>query len=266
MGMKKIISIVFILMVTAGGSFAEPRYHYEVYGKTPIEKQQPSPGEQKSVPVKSTITGQGQNYYRPLTQNYVLANEDQYTATYPTSFEVNANQSDVEAVLGHTWEADERTFLTSIGIGGLYSSEEDYKLFSGSFTLGNRAFIEGLRLDMGFRGVWGKIEKGKREGDVGAVGFLGSLSYDFPEVEIFYGVMPFDSEISGSIHWSPGALCFDKLDNYMEMKATFGFYVLEQKKGFLFFGARSILAEFKEDSDYWKKTDNAGFVGCRFIF
>ncbi|MCP4346797.1 MAG: hypothetical protein GY795_14875 [Desulfobacterales bacterium] len=265
--MKKIISVIFILIVTAGGAFAEPRYHYEINEeKTPVDKLQPlSPAEQKPVPSKSSFTAQ--NYYhRPMSHNYVLLNEDQYTAAYPTSFEVNANQSDVEAVLGHTWEADERTFLTSIGISGLYSSEEDYKLFSGSFTLGNRALIEGLRLDMGFRGVWGEIEKGKREGDVGAVGFLGSLSYDFPEVEIFYGAMPFDSEISGSIHWSPGALCFDKLDNYIEMKATFGFYVLEQKKGFLFVGARSIMAEFEEESGYWKKTDNAGFLGCRFIF
>lgn len=256
--MRKITLIVFILIITSGISFAQ-RYHYEINEKITPRQKQPSK-EQKSVPTKDT-----RRYYQPTTHYNVLPSE-QYTESYST-FEINANSSDVEVILEHTWDEDERIFSTSVGTGLLYSDDEDYRIFNLKFTVGDRGFIfERLKFEMGFKGILGEMEKKHREGDVAALGFLGALVYDFPELEIFDMHMPIDSELSGSVCWAPSAISFDELDLYWEWKISYGLYLLERKQGFLFFGFRGIGAEFNNDSADWKKTDTDWFFGLRFMF
>ncbi|MDM8522531.1 hypothetical protein QUF80_04095 [Desulfococcaceae bacterium HSG8] len=246
--MKKIIKLlIFVLVITLNVSFAQERYHYEI-------------DEGGNL---TDDTSQEDEYGRPV-QTYGYGNND-YVYTYPLSFEVNANRSDLEAVFGHTWEEDTDSFLTSAGFSALYS-EDNYKIGSASFALGNRGLIERMKFEMGFRGVLGTVEKDRKSGDVGAVGFLISVAYDFPEIDFLgYGI-PIDLEFSGNMTAAPSQLCTGDLDEYLEMKTTMGLYLLGEKKGMIFIGYRNVEARFEEDDDKWKKSEGDLFMGYRFVF
>ena len=249
-----IITSAFILLFLPLSSFAQ-LYQYDE-GEISDENSS-SEGDTATMP------GAGQE--SSGTRRSSIAYADSYDAAYPFTFEVNANQSDLEVLLSHTWEESERTFLTTAGIGGLYSDGE-YKMGTARFALGNRTLIEGFKFDMGFKGLLGSVEKGSKDENLGAVGFLFSIAYDMPEVEFAYYGIPLDFEISAEACVATNQLCFNALDKYREIKATFGIYLLEQKKGLLFVGYRDINASFDGGSDDWKKSHDALFFGYKFRF
>ncbi|WP_207680574.1 hypothetical protein [Desulfonema magnum] len=283
--MKRIIFIVFILLTMSGNAFAQKDYYFEPSEEQltdtvePDLRQSPLYDKPKDEAEKrEDFLYKKQRYERekrkirrdsypaslrrPTQYDYV------YTNAYPFFFELNANQSEAEFILGHTWEENENNFLTSVGIGALYS-DENYKIINASFALGNRELIERVNLGMGFKGMWGTAEEGRKQDDLGAVGFLFSAVYDIPEVDFFYYGVPFDFEISGEICIAPSQLCFDKLNEYTEIKTSFGLYVLGQKKGIISVGFRYLQAQFEDEDDEdnnWEKSNNAVFVGYRFIF
>ncbi len=283
--MKRIIFIVFVLMTMSSNAFAQEGHHIEPreeqlmdtvepdFRQNPLyERQQDETEKQKDYLYKKQKYETEKrkiprNSYpaslrRPTQYDYV------YTDAYPFFFELNANQSEAEFTLGHTWEENENNFLTSVGIGALYS-DENYKIINASFTLGNRELIESVKLGMGFKGLVGTVKEDRKEDDLGAVGFLFSAVYDIPEVDFFYYGVPLDFEFTGEICMAPSQLCFDKLSEYTEIKTSFGLYVLGQKKGIISIGYRYIHAQFEDEDDddnNWEKSNNAVFVGYRFIF
>jgi hypothetical protein len=193
-----------------------------------------------------------------------------YTDDYPFFLEFSANDEAMELALGHVWAESERNFRTTFGGSVLYSDDQ-YQFFNLFFLLGNRMLFERFRFDIGFKGVFGTVERDDdTEGDVSAVGFSLAGAYDFPEIEAIYG-LPLDFELSSSFTVAPDPLCFQDLDSYREFRITGGLYVLEQKKGMIFIGYRAIDTSFDEGAgddgdEEWDELDDSFVFGYRFIF
>jgi hypothetical protein len=119
---------------------------------------------------------------------------------------------------------------------------------------------------MGFKGILGRAEDRSDKADMGGAGFLLSVEYDIPNADLFYYGIPLNFELSAGLSFAPGQLCSGDLEEYLEIKSTFGVYLLEQNKGIAFVGFRSLRADFEEDDDSWKKSHNSVFLGYKFIF
>jgi len=193
-----------------------------------------------------------------------------YTGIYPYFLEFSANDAAMELAFGHVWEESDRNFRTTFGGSVLYSDDE-HQFFNLFFLLGNRMLSERFRMDIGFKGVFGSVERNDdAEGDVSAVGFSIAGAYDFPAVDAFYG-FPLDFELSSAFTAAPDPLCFQDLGGYREFRLTGGLYVLEQKKGMVFIGYRVIDTSFDsgagdDGDDEWDELDDAFVFGYRFIF
>jgi len=179
--------------------------------------------------------------------------------------EVDANQSSVEGRLGITRAFGDSGTLLYGGINVINSDDEDYTVGGLSLSVGNKVLSEMLRLDIGFKGLWGTMKQQRKEGDVMAAAFLLSFIYDIPGVEVFYDV-PLDFELSGNLCIAPDSLSFGDADNYTEYRISLGLNILGDKIGTLLVGYRGIKAEFGEDRKKWDLSDNAVFGGLKFRF
>jgi hypothetical protein len=179
--------------------------------------------------------------------------------------EVDANQSSVEGRLGITRAFGDSGTLLYGGINVINSDDEDYTVGGLSLSVGNKVLSEMLRLDIGFKGLWGTMKQQRMSGDVMAAAFLFSFLYDIPGVEVFYDV-PLDFELSGNVCIAPDSLSFGDADNYTEYRISLGLNILGDKIGTLLVGYRGIKAEFGEDRTKWDLSDNAVFGGLKFSF
>lgn len=275
---NKYFLTLLILTMLIGVCHAQ-RYHYEVdesevrtrnsggnangneqweYRETqrPLERRQAAPGAQK---VRAPYAG------------YAGPGEYPYTRVYPFFLEFGANDEALEMTFGHLWEETDRNFRTTLG-GSILYKDDAYQFVNLFFLLGDRLLFERFRLDIGFTGILGTVEQDDHdtEGDVGALGFTVGGAYNFPEIEPFYG-LPLDFEIAGSFTLAPDPLCFQDLNHYREFRITGGFYVLEQKKGLVFMGYRSIDTGFddgggRRGDEEWDERYGAFVFGYRFIF
>ncbi len=172
------------------------------------------------------------------------------------NIEVNANHSSLEVRLD-AGQPINHGFLTA-GIGAIYD-DDDYKIISGSVAMGNEVFTPGLRCDLGFKGVWGEVDEDHKDGDLLAISFLLSATYDIPET-----ISGIPLEVSASICAAPDSLCFEDSERYIEVRTTLGFRILENAA--ILVGYRHIKIYFDDDPQDWKMSDDALFVGYKLRF
>lgn len=180
--------------------------------------------------------------------------------------EVDANQSSVEGRLGITRPLGD-SGVTMSGLFNLINSDEedDYTLGGLSLSLGNTVLSEMLRLDIGFKGLWGTVKQGRNEGDMIGSAFLLSFIYDIPGIEVYYD-MPLDFELSGNASLAPESLSFGDANSYMDFRLCLGLHILGDKIGTLTLGYRGLRAEFGEGKKEWDFSDNSIFGGFKFRF
>lgn len=278
--MKTKLVLTFLTLILSFSFAYAQRYHYEVDEGDVRTRDDGYDDRQETDwryrerqrPVDRTRERYREDAYRPGDRydGYGYGGDYPYTGVYPYFLEFSANNKAVELAFGHVWEESDRNFRTTFGGSVLYS-DDNYQFFDLFFLLGNRMLSDRFRLDIGFKGIFGTVEQDDdTEGDVGAVGFSVGAAYDFPEIEMFYG-LPLDFEIASEITVAPDPLCFEDMDNYREFRVTAGLYVLEQKKGLLFIGYRAIDTSFDDGGgddgdDEWDELDDAFVFGYRFIF
>jgi len=112
---------------------------------------------------------------------------------------------------------------------------------------------------LGFKGLWGEIEENAEDGDLLAIGFLFSALYDIPET-----VSAIPIEVSACVSAAPDPLCFMDSDRYMDIRTSVGLHILENAA--ILVGYRHIQIHFNNDSENWKMSDDACFVGYRLKF
>jgi hypothetical protein len=285
--MKRSLLFTAVMLILAVGAADAQRYHYDVDEQDVQtdgyddqqdtywryrEQYRPS-GESYGRPPSAPAGGQSAGYYQPppppqSAYNDARYDDYNYTYAYPFFFEISANDADVELAFGHVWEENARNFRTTFGASVLYNDDE-YEAFNLLFLLGNR--IDRFRMDIGFKGVFGTVEKDNdTEGDISAVGFYVTGAWDLPVVDFIFG-LPLDFELGSSFTIAPDPLAFEDLESYGEFRFTVGLYVLEQKKGLVFLGYRSIDTSFTtgdgdDGGDEWDIQNDSVLFGYRFIF
>lgn len=179
--------------------------------------------------------------------------------------EINANQSELEGRIGIRHPVLSETLL-STGLGVVSSDEKEYTVGGLDLSFGSESIIRGLHLGIGFKGIFGRAEKKRRESGMLALAFLVSMVYDIPEIEIYDGI-PLDFEFSATVDTAPEPLSFGDSDSYLDFKTALGLNVLGKKRGAVLVGYRSIQAEFhKEERNEWEMSESSWFVGYKFRF
>jgi hypothetical protein len=182
-----------------------------------------------------------------------IASSISFASTYDIA--INANHSSLEARFDVSKTINQGS-LTA-GISAVHD-DDDYKIVSGRVTLGSEVLTPGLRCALGFKGVWGEIEDRHKEGDLLAIPFLLSATYDIPET-----ISGIPLEVSASICAAPDSLCFEDSERYVDVRTTIGVHILENAA--ILVGYRHLKVHF-DDSRDWKKSDDALFVGYKLRF
>jgi len=126
-------------------------------------------------------------------------------------------------------------------------------------TLGNGISLPELKFDLGFKGVLGNIEKGSRDGDLTAVGFLLLGKYSIPET-----ISPIPIDVSVGFSYAPDSLSFSDSDSYLDFKVSLDFRIV--KSAAIILGYRYIKVRFDDNTGRWEMSDDAVFVGCQLRF
>lgn len=147
------------------------------------------------------------------------------------------------------------------GLSGIYSDPDNSKYGIGNVKLavGSETLSPGLQCDLGFKGLFGNVEKGDRKGDIGAIGFLGALYYTLPE-----RISPIPIELSTELSGAPGPLSFVDLDNYFDFKAGIGFFIVESAAITLSY--RHYTINVDKNDDTWSVNDDTFMIGLTLQF
>jgi hypothetical protein len=184
----------------------------------------------------------------------VITSGISFAGTY--ELEVNAGPSAVEGRLDKTMNIEQG--LLTAGIGALYN-DDDYKIANLKLTLGNGISSPELRFDLGFKGVLGTIEKGSRDGDLTALGFLFLGKYSIPET-----ISPLPIDVSVGFSYAPDSLCFSDSDRYLDLRASLDFRIV--KNAAIMLGYRYIKVRLDDNRGHWEMSDEAVFVGYELRF
>jgi len=170
--------------------------------------------------------------------------------------ELNVGHSVLEARFNATLPL-EQNFLTT-GVGAIYN-DDDYKIVDAKLALNGEAFLPELTFNLGFKGLLGNMEKGYKEGDLMAVGFLLSGKYTIPEI-----ILPIPVDVSVGFTFAPDPLCFSDSDKYLEFRTNLDFYIITS--GAITLGYRYIKAHFDNNFGQWDMSDGTIFIGYRMLY
>ena len=170
--------------------------------------------------------------------------------------EVNAGSSTLEARFNATLPL-EKGFL-STGLGAIYN-DDDYKIADVKLTKGNEILLPELRFNLGFKGLWGNIEKDYKDGDLMAIGLIFSGKYT-----ISRSISPIPVDISAGVSLAPDPLCFLDSDSYLEFRTSLDLCIV--KNGAIILGYRYIKVRFDDDHGRWKMSDKTFFVGYQLRY
>ena len=147
--------------------------------------------------------------------------------------------------------------LITAGVGAMYSNNSDeYKIADVKFTLGNEIIVPGLRCDLGFKGLLGDVERDHRDGDLMAIGFLLSTTYETPRT-----VSPIPVEISVAACASPEPLSFLDSERYLEIETNLSVHIIEN--GAVVLGYKYIKVRIDDDTGHWNMSDDVFFIGLQ---
>lgn len=170
--------------------------------------------------------------------------------------EVNAGSSTVEARFNATLPL-EKGFL-STGLGAIYN-DDDYKIADMKLALSNEILLPELRFNLGFKGLWGNIEKAYKDGDLMAIGLVFSGKYTIPR-----NISPIPVDISAGFSLAPDPLCFKDSDSYLEFRTSLDLCIV--KNGAIILGYRYIKVHFDDNHGQWKMSDKTFFVGYQLRY
>lgn len=170
--------------------------------------------------------------------------------------ELNVGHSVLEARFNATLPL-EQNFLTT-GVGVIYN-DDDYKIVDAKLALSGEAFLPELTFTLGFKGLLGNMEKGYKDGDLMAVGFLLLGKYAIPEI-----ILPIPVDVSVGFTFAPDPLCFSDSEKYLEVRTGLDFHII--KSGIITLGYRYIKAYFDNNYGQWDMSDGTIFIGYRMMY
>lgn len=168
-----------------------------------------------------------------------------------------ANQSALDGEFNAMTRLQESTLTT--GLGGVYK-DDHYRYLNARLSIGNELIARGLSGELGIFGNIGRFYRADHKGTLAGAGFMLSAAYDFSQGLPEAVPLTMMSRIS----MSPSPLCFQDTDKYAEIIAEISWLALKQAAVVARY--RYVDADFERKGVKWQKTDNAGYLGLRFIF
>ena len=259
--MKKYCALIFLILLFLSDISLAQRYHIDLDDDKP-ESEKTDSGGRYSIPDRNSYQNQYKNRYK-FNRKYP---EKRYTSEANKSpvfsIEINGGQSAFEARVLTTWLLIPST--VSFGMNCLTTSDDFYAV-SSELTIGNRMIDQKLSLEIGLKGLGGKVEKDRYEATMGALAFLVRAIYDIPDIEITYNRY-LDLELSGEFCASPSPVSFGDTDQYFEMRTSLGINLTENKQNTILIGYRYIKADFDDGKNGWDKTLGSFYFGYRVKF
>ena len=170
--------------------------------------------------------------------------------------ELNVGHSVLEARFNATLPLEQNLLTT--GVGAIYN-DDDYKIVDAKLALSGEAFLPELTFTLGFKGLLGNMEKGSKDGDLMAVGFLLLGKYAIPEI-----ILPIPVDVSVGFTFAPDPLCFSDSEKYLEARTGLDFHII--KSGIITLGYRYIKAHFDNNYGQWDMSDGTIFIGYRMLY
>ena len=170
--------------------------------------------------------------------------------------ELNVGHSVLEARFNATLPLEQNLLTT--GVGAIYN-DDDYKIVDAKLALSGEAFLPELTFTLGFKGLLGNMEKGSKDGDLMAVGFLLLGKYAIPEI-----ILPIPVDVSVGFTFAPDPLCFSDSEKYLEARTGLDFHII--KSGIITLGYRYIKADFDNNYGQWDTSDGTLFIGYRMLY
>jgi len=168
-----------------------------------------------------------------------------------------ANQSALDGEFNAINQLQESILTT--GLGGIYKDDQ-YRYLNARLAIGNELMTKGLSGELGIFGNVGRFFRADQKGTLASAGFMLSAAYDFsrgmPEAVPLM--------LMSRISLSPSPLCFQDAEKFTEIIAEINWMVLKQAAVVARY--RYLDADFEKKNAKWQKTDNAGYLGLRFIF
>ena len=170
--------------------------------------------------------------------------------------EMNAGSSTLEARFNANLPLG-KGFL-STGLGAIYN-DDDYKIADIKLALGKDIVLPGLKFALGFRGLWGEIDRNYQGSDLMAIGLMFSGKYTAPK-----NISPIPVDISMDFSLAPDPLCYLDSDRYLEFRTSLDLSIV--KSGALILGYRHIKVGFDDSHGQWDMSDDTFFVGYQLRY
>ncbi len=174
-------------------------------------------------------------------------------------FNLSVGRSSISASLDAKLYIDSGYLITGVGFIDVNNDDEEYTIANVKLMLGNETLYPGLRCDLGFKGLIGSVVKDPDEGDIGGIGFFGSVAYILSE-----RISPIPIEISAGVGWVPGVLSLSDMDNYQEIKVGIGVYIVDNAAIVLSYQYYDIRMD--NDPGEWKMKDGVALIGLELTF
>ncbi|MGM0451639.1 MAG: YfaZ family outer membrane protein [Thermodesulfobacteriota bacterium] len=170
---------------------------------------------------------------------------------------IQANQSAIEVMGEMGFDLPPSTLTFG---GNFLYDEDEYDLYGLHARVGNIIAANALSGKLGFKAVAGEVEGGRADSDVWALAFSAGAEYDLSKAIASHYV---PVTLRATLNLGPKPMSFDDTDEYVEFIAGLDWKVLEN--GAVMLNYRYLEIDF-DDPVNWQKTDNAGYVGFKFMF
>ena len=174
-----------------------------------------------------------------------------------SSIELNINTSDIEFKVETALGISDQP---NMYLGGDILYSDDYKLIKGICLLKDHALIDGLRLGLGFNGVFGESEISNYDYNLSAIGF--TFFGEFNLEKVTTNNIPLSFSVTASL--SPDPLCFSDTERYSDINISAYFYVLDNAA--IIAGYRNLNMRFEKNSHTTKSSDDTVFFGVKLTF
>ena len=173
------------------------------------------------------------------------------------SFELNVNDSDVEARLGV--QINPITTPITIGGGFLYSDDDKFWQTYLDLAIKDEVFTPGLNLGLGFKGLFGEAEFVPKDLGIRALAFEFLSEYDLRET-----TLDFPISFSANIGWAPDVLSFGDTKEYFEF--YFNTYLHINYWASIYVGYRDIQIDFEDGGSRFERKSDAFYIGVKLSF
>ncbi|MDL1977170.1 MAG: hypothetical protein LWX52_03585 [Deltaproteobacteria bacterium] len=169
-----------------------------------------------------------------------------------------ANDSSLETRFDYKRDFDPGSLIA--GFGAIWhENNEKYDMYDLMAGMESEALTTNLRFALGIKGLLGDAKKTDLDGDLLALGFLVSASYDLPEM-----ITPIPTQVYASFCMAPGPLCYQDSKSYRDVNAGMDFYIIERAAIVLRY--KYLRVHFDESVSNWRFSDESVFLGFKLKF